>query len=153
MKMTGTKKATEAAILRDIEVGQDDSISNKSHNQYTTSGSGGNGQKITFPNGRNRTHGLAILAMLVRGDDCNQYSYHELTGYPTTDCRTRISELGLVHGWQIERAWTHATDHNGQVQRCKHYWIDRDWLSQMYAANPELERRCELLAYGGEVQK
>lgn len=34
--MTGTKKATEAASLRDIEVGQDCSVSNKFHNQYTT---------------------------------------------------------------------------------------------------------------------
>lgn len=143
--MSGIKRKAPAAT--------EANHSNNIHAQINTSNTGCNDKKITFPNGRNRTHGLAILAMLVRGDDCNQYSYHELTGYPTTDCRTRISELGLIHGWQIERAWTHATDHNGQVQRCKHYWIDRDWLSQMYAANPELERRCELLAYCGEVQK
>ncbi|MGD9662786.1 MAG: hypothetical protein AB7U63_16090 [Porticoccaceae bacterium] len=152
--MTGTKKATnEAAYLRDTKAGQGCSISNNSETQNTTNNSGCNGQKITFPNGRNRTHALAILAMLIRGDECDQFAYHEATGYPIADFRTRVSELGRNHGWQIDRAWTHATDHNGQVQRCKHYWLDPEWLAQVYAENPELERRCKALAYGEEVSE
>ncbi len=153
MNITGTKKATEAANLRDTKAGQGCSISSKSEVQNTTKNVGCNGQKITFPNGRNRTHALAILAMLIRGDQCDQFAYHKATGFPIADFRTRVSELGLIHGWQIDRAWTHATDHNGQRQRCKCYWLNREWLAQAYAQNPELERRCKVLAYGEEVSE
>lgn len=107
---------------------------------------------IQLPTGNYSTHARAILAILLRGDECDQYTYHLLTGYPQADFRSRVSELGLRDNWQIERAYHLTTDHNGQRQRCKHYWIDRQWLAAVFAADPVLAARCKLLASTDRVE-
>ena len=101
---------------------------------------------IMLPSGNHATHGRAILGMLIRGDECDQYRYHELTGFPMADFRTRISELGNRDGWQIDREYHHTRDHNGQPQRCKHYWIDPEWLARVFESDPVLAARCKMLA-------
>lgn len=107
---------------------------------------------IQLPAGNYATHARAALAMLLRGESCDQYTYHRLTGYPMADFRTRISELFRGCNWEIDREYHNTTDHNGQPQRCKHYWIDREWLKAVYSADPVLAARCKLLANTDHVE-
>ena len=98
-----------------------------------------------LPTGKHATHARAVLALLLRGGKVDQYDYHAATGYPTTDYRTRISDLKNLCNWHIDRAYHIGTDHNGQPQRCKHYWINREWLRQQFENDPVFKVRCRVL--------
>ncbi|UYG01761.1 hypothetical protein OCT51_11105 [Halomonas sp. LR3S48] len=100
------------------------------------------------------THTRAVLAMLLRGEHCDQFSYHQHTGLPIADFRTRVSEL-YRNGWPIERAFHHTHDANGEPRRCKYYWLDRDLLKAYFRQEPAFKTRCEAFGkkYGGSPCK
>lgn len=102
-----------------------------------------------FPaNGKHAHHARAALVMLLRGDESDQYEYNRKTGFPCTDYRTRISELYLS-GWPIMRAFHWGIDHERQSQRCKHYWLDLEYMRELFQRFPEFEGRCRLLMEKG----
>ncbi|EWH00457.1 hypothetical protein [Halomonas sp. BC04] len=88
------------------------------------------------------THTRAVLAMLLRGDGCDQYSYHRLTGLPLSDFRTRVSELYRA-GWPIDREFHQTLDTNGEPRRCKHYWLNAEEMAGYFAAAPVFRVRCK----------
>ncbi|MGQ4879808.1 hypothetical protein ACOJCM_14680 [Billgrantia sp. LNSP4103-1] len=98
------------------------------------------------------SHTRAVLAMLLRGEGCDQFSYHRLTGLPIADFRTRVSELYRA-GWPIDREFHLARDTNGEPRRCKHYWLSRKLMAAFFAADPTFKTRCEAFAqkYGDSL--
>jgi len=97
------------------------------------------------------THTRAVLAMLLRGDACDQFAYHRNTSLPVADFRTRVSELYRA-GWPIDREFHLTLDTNGEPRRCKHYWLDSEQLAAYYAADPAFKARCEAFMHKhGEI--
>lgn len=110
-------------------------------------------KRLLFPVGLHASHSQLILAMLLKRKHCCQYSYHRISGFPTSDFRTRVSEL-TQGGWPIERDFHTADDVNGEPARCKHYWLDMEAVSRLFADDPVLSARCKVLVakYSQEVE-
>lgn len=99
----------------------------------------------TFPaNERYSTHCRAVLACLLTGAKVNQFIYHQTTGLPLVDFRTRISNLRLDYYWPIEDEFHNTRDFNGEPRRVKQYWLDRERLQSLYKRSPEFKHRCQL---------
>lgn len=88
------------------------------------------------------THTRAVLAMLLRGELCDQFAYHRSTGLPIADFRTRVSEL-YRNGWPVEREFHLTRDINDEPRRCKHYWLNREQMAAYFASEPSFKTRCE----------
>lgn len=102
-------------------------------------------QHPLFPsNEKQAHHARAALAMLLRGDQVDQYQYASETGFPNTDFRTRISDLGKL-GWEIGREFHWGVDHDGTMRRCKTYWLEPETLAELFQQFPEFEQRCMML--------
>lgn len=97
----------------------------------------------TFPTNEHFiTHTRAVLAMLLRGEPCDQFSYHRSTGLPISAFRTRVSDL-YRNGWPIDREFHLTEDINGEPRRCKRYWLDRGQMATYFAVDPAFKTRCE----------
>jgi len=99
----------------------------------------------TFPTGKRANHAAAILAMLIRGDRVTQYDYARATSYPATDARSRISELKCNNNWWITSQFCQSQDLTGIYRRCKEYWLPKEWLAELYDADPAFKKRCQML--------
>lgn len=101
----------------------------------------------TFPPDENHgTHCRAVLGCLLTGGKVDQFSYHQTTGYPLVDFRTRISNLRLAHHWPIEDEFHETRDFNGEPRRVKRYWLDRDAMQALFKRQPEFKHRCMLFS-------
>lgn len=101
-------------------------------------------QLPTFPtSGNHVTHCRATLALLLGGGRIDQFVYHQRTGLPLVDFRTRISNLSLKNGWPIEREFHLTRDFNGEPRRVMSYWLDLELMKACFAADPAFKARCE----------
>lgn len=109
----------------------------------------------TIPaSGKHASHCRAALACLLRGGKVDQFNYHNATGNPLVDYRTRISNLRLTYEWPIASEFHYTNDFNGEPRRVKQYWLDRKALADLFRENPEFDQRCALLVaehFGGEA--
>ncbi|WP_431023793.1 hypothetical protein [Halomonas sp. H5] len=101
-------------------------------------------QMPSFPTqGHHITHCRAALALLLSGERVDQFVYHQRTGLPLVDFRTRISNLTIINRWPIEREFHLTYDFNDEPRRVMEYWLDRARLAALYRANPDFKARCE----------
>ena len=102
-----------------------------------------------FPaNGKQAHHARAALVLMLKGGKWDQYQYHRETGFPCTDYRSRISDLGKL-GWDIGREFHWGVDHDGTPRFCKHYWLNADAMRELFEQFPEFAERCRLLMEKG----
>ncbi|WP_373000171.1 hypothetical protein [Marinobacter sp.] len=98
-----------------------------------------------FPaNGKHAHHARAALVLMLKGGKWDQYEYNRRTGFPCTDYRTRISDLGKM-GWKIDREFHLGIDHDGAIRKCKHYWLKPEAMRELFEQFPEFAERCRLL--------
>lgn len=101
----------------------------------------------SFPPDKNHgTHCRAALGCLLTDEKVDQFSYHQTTGYPLVDFRTRISNLRLTYDWPIEDEFHQTRDFNGEPRRVKRYWLDREAMQALFERQPEFKQRCLLFS-------